>query len=61
MNHTSRYHREVAQFRRSLLLRALLSANGNRTRAAAALGLERTYLSRLLRVFAIRVPQRRTE
>lgn len=43
------YHAEVFHFRRELVRRTLARASGNRSKAAAALGLNRTYLLRLLR------------
>ena len=43
------YHEGVEFARLEILKRALASANGNRTQAAIALGLNRTYLQRLLR------------
>jgi DNA-binding NtrC family response regulator len=48
------YHEAVRQFKCELLRSALARANGNQTRAAEALGLQRTYLSRLLREHGIR-------
>jgi Nif-specific regulatory protein len=48
------YHEAVRQFKCELLRSALSRANGNQTRAAEALGLQRTYLSRLLREHGIR-------
>ena len=42
--------------KRRLLKATLTQAGGNRTRAARALGLQRTYLLRLIREFEIRVP-----
>jgi DNA-binding NtrC family response regulator len=43
------FHDAVLAFKRDFLRAALARTNGNRTRAAAALGLQRTYLSRLLK------------
>ncbi|RPI10906.1 MAG: sigma-54-dependent Fis family transcriptional regulator [Zetaproteobacteria bacterium] len=51
---TGSYHEAVLAFKRSLLRQALAQANGSPTRAAEALGLQRTYLSRLLRDLEIR-------
>ncbi|MBI2561851.1 MAG: sigma-54-dependent Fis family transcriptional regulator [candidate division NC10 bacterium] len=48
------YHEAVLQFKRELLRSALDRAQGNQTRAAEALGLQRTYLSRLLKDLGIR-------
>lgn len=53
---TSSYHDAVLAFKRDLLRTALARANGSPTRAAEALGLQRTYLSRLLRELGIREP-----
>jgi DNA-binding NtrC family response regulator len=38
------WHASIAAFKRALIERALADAGGNRTRAARALGLQRTYL-----------------
>ena len=43
------WHAAIAAFMRALIERALADAGGNRTRAARALGLQRTYLLRLMR------------
>jgi putative PEP-CTERM system response regulator len=48
------YHEAVLQFKRELLRSALARANGNQTRAAETLGLQRTYLSRLLKELGVR-------
>ncbi|MBI3825637.1 MAG: hypothetical protein HY294_06565 [Candidatus Rokubacteria bacterium] len=50
------YQQEVESFKRELLTRALLAHGGNRTHAARALGLQRTYLLRLIREFSLNVP-----
>ncbi len=50
------YQQEVESFKRELLTRALLTHGGNRTHAAKALGLQRTYLLRLIREFSLNVP-----
>ncbi len=50
------FHGAVCDFKRRLLEATLTQAGGNRTRAARALGLQRTYLLRLIREFEIRVP-----
>jgi Nif-specific regulatory protein len=47
------YHDAVSQFKRQLLRDTLARANGNQTRAAEALGLQRTYLARLLKEYGI--------
>lgn len=51
MIHTKagKFHREVEAFKRELLARTLVEHGGNRTHAAATLGLQRTYLVRLIR------------
>ena len=43
------WREQVRQFKRSLLLKTLQKEGGNRTRAAHRLGLQRTYLVRLIR------------
>ena len=48
------YHEAVQQFKREFLRSALAQASGNQTRAAEALGLQRTYLSRLLKDLGVR-------
>jgi transcriptional regulator with GAF, ATPase, and Fis domain len=50
------FHGAVGDFKRRLIEATLAQAGGNRTRAAKALGLQRTYLLRLMREFQIRVP-----
>ena len=50
------FHGAVCDFKRRLLEATLTQTGGNRTRAARALGLQRTYLLRLIREFEIRVP-----
>ena len=50
------FHGAVSDFKRRLLEATLTQSGGNRTRAARALGLQRTYLLRLIREFEIRVP-----
>ena len=52
----SAYHKEVETFKKELLRTALEAHGGNRTHAATALGLQRTYLLRLIREFGICVP-----
>lgn len=52
----STYHQAVAAFKKHLILTTLESHRGNRTRTARALGLQRTYLIRLIQDFDIRVP-----
>lgn len=50
------FHGAVSEFKRRLIEATLAQAGGNRTRAARALGLQRTYLLRLIREFEIRIP-----
>jgi DNA-binding NtrC family response regulator len=50
------YHSALAAFRRGLVEEALISSGGNRSRAAAALDIQRTYLLRLIRELRIDVP-----
>jgi len=50
------FHGAVGEFKRRLIEATLAQAGGNRTRAAKALGLQRTYLLRLMREFHIRFP-----
>jgi DNA-binding NtrC family response regulator len=52
-----RYHDAVAWFKRELLAQTLAAYGGNRSRAARALGLQRTYLLRLIRDFRVDVPR----
>jgi DNA-binding NtrC family response regulator len=51
------YHGAVSEFKRRLLEATLHQASGNRTHAARALGLQRTYLLRLIRQFGVDVPR----
>jgi hypothetical protein len=51
----SRYEDELEAFKRWLLLRALHEHQGNVTRAAAAIGLERSHFYRMLRARGILV------
>lgn len=50
------YQRAVEKFKRELLALALAAHDGNRSRAARALGLQRTYLVRLIRDFGLGRP-----
>ena len=43
------FHGRVKAFRKRILQEALSAADGNRTKAAEALGLQRTYFMRLIR------------
>ena len=47
------WHAAIAAFKRTLIERALADAGGNRTRAARSLGLQRTYLLRLMREMGV--------
>ena len=53
------FHGAVYDFKRKLIEASLLRAHGNRTHAARALGLQRTYLLRLIRELGVAVPPRR--
>jgi Bacterial regulatory protein, Fis family len=53
---TAGWHEAIRQFKRTLLEQALARANGNRTRAAMTLGLQRTYFLRLIRDLRIAIP-----
>lgn len=50
------YQRAVEAFKRELLALTLAAHGGNRSRAARALGLQRTYFVRLIRVFGVGRP-----
>ncbi|HET8576713.1 MAG TPA: helix-turn-helix domain-containing protein [Methylomirabilota bacterium] len=50
------FHGAVSEFKRRLIEATLAQVGGNRTRAARVLGLQRTYLLRLIREFQVRVP-----
>ena len=58
MKATIPYHDTVDRFRRALLTEVLQFTNGNRTKAARVLGLQRTYLVRLIGKFGVNVPHR---
>jgi len=47
------YERRVLAFKRDLLAEALAAHDGHRTRAAASLGMQRTYFVRLLRLYGV--------
>jgi DNA-binding NtrC family response regulator len=47
------YQRAVESFKRELLTQVLAAQGGNRSRAARALGLQRTYFVRLIRDFGL--------
>ncbi|HEX2480751.1 MAG TPA: helix-turn-helix domain-containing protein, partial [Methylomirabilota bacterium] len=46
----------VEEFKRGLIASTLRRTNGNRTRAARLLGLQRTYLARLIRDLGLAAP-----
>jgi DNA-binding NtrC family response regulator len=48
-----RFHDSVRDHKRTIIRRAISKAGGNKTRAAEALGLTPTYLSRLIRVLGV--------
>lgn len=50
------YHGAVSDFKRRLIEATLHQVQGNRTHAARALGLQRTYLLRLIRDLNVTAP-----
>jgi DNA-binding NtrC family response regulator len=48
------YHEEVKDYKQALIMAAMRQAGGNQTKAAELLGLQRTYLVKLLRALKIR-------
>ena len=50
------YHGAVSEFKRRLIEATLYQVRGNRTHAARALGLQRTYLLRLIRDLRVSAP-----
>ena len=52
------YHGAVCEFKKRLIEATLLQVRGNRTHAARALGLQRTYLLRLMRDLGVAFPPR---
>ena len=50
------YHEAVSEFKRRLIEVALHESHGNRTHAARVLGLQRTYLLRLMRDLRVAAP-----
>jgi len=50
------FHGAVSEFKRHLIEATLHQLGGNRTRAARALGLQRTYLLRLIRELGVAAP-----
>ena len=47
------FHERAEGFRRSLIAEALEASGGNQTQAAKALGLQRTYLARLIKKYGL--------
>ncbi len=56
MSAANGYHAAVRQFRARLIEAALVRSGGNRTYAARELGIQRTYLMRLVRNLGVMVP-----
>jgi DNA-binding NtrC family response regulator len=54
---TVTFHDAVRAFKRQLLEAQLQNAGGNRTHAARQLGLQRTYLLRLIRDLGVNAPR----
>ena len=52
----SEYGRRVREFKRTLIRSIIIAHGGNRTHAAKSLGLQRTYLQRLVRDLAPSLP-----
>jgi DNA-binding NtrC family response regulator len=50
------YHHAVSDFKRRLIENTLKQMQGNRTHTARALGLQRTYLLRLIRELGVAAP-----
>lgn len=57
MSQYSAYHSLTTAFQTEVIKRALAATGGNRTQAARLLGLQRTYLLRLMRDRGIDVPR----
>jgi DNA-binding NtrC family response regulator len=53
---TAAWHEAVRRFKRALVEQALARNNGNRTHAARTLGLQRTYLLRLIHDLDVHAP-----
>jgi transcriptional regulator with PAS, ATPase and Fis domain len=47
------YHQAIDDYRRELIVKTLVQTHGNRAAAAKLLGLQRSYLSRLIRVLRV--------
>ncbi len=54
---TAGWNEAIRQFKRTLLEDALGRASGNRTHTARALGLQRTYLLRLIHDLGVEAPR----
>ena len=50
------WHEAVRRFKRALVEQTLARTHGNRTQAARTLGLQRTYLLRLIRDLEVQAP-----
>ena len=55
-----KYHKAVECFRREFILAMLAAHGGNRTRTARTLGLQRTYLLRMIRELGLKGPAAET-
>lgn len=55
LNRKAPLHEQVRAFKTKVVARTLTECGGNRTRAAEALGLQRTYLLRLIRQLGVDV------
>jgi hypothetical protein len=53
-NPSGTYHERLLAFRRALIRDTIVAAGGNKSRAARVLGLQRTYLLRLVRDLKLR-------
>ena len=53
---TAAWHEAVRRFKRALVEQTLARTHGNRTQAARTLGLQRTYLLRLIRDLEVQAP-----
>jgi len=56
MTNAATYHAAVRDFRRHLIERTPRRPGGNRAQAARVLGLQRTYLQRLIRELGVTTP-----
>ena len=48
-----RFHESVRDHKRAIILRAIRKSGGSKTKAAEMLGLQPTYLSRLIRILKV--------